>query len=150
MPDPADTTYESDATLGSGTAIAYSADGNTYTSVLQVVSIKAPKLAIPKVDKTHLLSPNKAREKRPGLLDLSECEMKLIFKSAAYAILHGFAIARTTLFWKMTYPDGEATGSTRVWRGFITGIEDETEIEDNIMATVTVEGTDIPVFTPAT
>lgn len=150
MPYPAGDTQESDAILGSGTDFAYSLDGATYHSVEQVEDLKFPEMEIPKVDKTSLLSPNAAREKRAGLSNLGECEAKCIFKSSMMETLYGIAQSRATIWWRIILPDGASTGTTVIWRGFITNIGGEIPLEDNVMATVKVEGTDILVYTAAT
>jgi hypothetical protein len=143
---PIGTTAANTSVLGYGTTFQYSLDGgNTYTSIAQCMELQPPDITINDVDITGLLSPNQAKQFRPGLLDGGEVAFKLIFLASVLSALYNQLF--NTLYWKEIYPDGTTQGSTWVFQGYIKKFGGEIPVDNNIMCNVTIKVTGKPVFT---
>lgn len=132
------------AVEGYGSFIQYSTDGgSTYSTALtEVTDIKGPGEKGKSINATHLLSPNGYEEFIPGLVDGGEVKLDLTFVKATYNAVR--ALVRTTPLWKITF----SQGSTIVFSGFLTEIDNQIPKEDRIKADVTLKVTGKPTFTP--
>lgn len=150
---PIGSTVANSGTLGYGTDLSYSTNsGSTYSSVAQILEINGLAVKVTKVDQTGLLSPNKTRQKRPGLADVDDLTLKIIYKASMMAslvnLLTGAADGGAqTVLWRVTLPDGTSTGSTAIFTGFISDLSLAVPLDDNITQDMSITVTGAYTFT---
>lgn len=145
---PVGSTASVESTLGYGTKFSYSEDGgSTYTEIANVQKIKPPDEEVNDVKKTGLNSPDRTHEYKPGLIEPGLVEITLYFKASVTDTLYGLRL-REDLTFRITYPDGNSTGSKLDFDGYMKGIKnDEIEAEGDVMQTFTFKVTGLADFT---
>jgi hypothetical protein len=125
---------------GKGTQLAYSTDGTTYTAVAKLKDVKTPKLSVGKAESvtygTIIQTPV------AGNITLGECDFEIEYEKSAYAAI--VALVRTTLQWKITYPDL----STELFSGFLSEIEGDNPDSGVPTRKGKIAITDLPTFDP--
>lgn len=82
MSDVTDTTYAAEGIFGHGAQLLMGDDGTpeAFEAVAEVTSIKPGGFMVAVLEKTHLRSPNKHREKKAGLRDTDPTVIELNWK----------------------------------------------------------------------
>jgi hypothetical protein len=127
-----------DFTLGFGSQIYVSTDGDTYTLIAQSKDLNSPSSEVGTVNITNNSSPNFSEEVAAGLYKPGTIDFEWIYTPTQQATLYGYwnSAPSQTLFFKEIFTD--ASGWT--FSGFLTKIENETKTENEaIMGKVSVQ-----------
>src|SRR5580765_7490368 len=73
-----------------GSKVEVSDDGLSYTAIAEVADIDPPKEKVKEAKATHLLSPNAAAEKKPGISETGNSKIMLNFTKAQFATCKGW------------------------------------------------------------
>ena len=98
---------------GLGCEVSYcTTEGGTYTEVGQLKSIDGTNSEVGMFDSTGLASA--AGEQIPTLFRAGEFGFKVIFDpaNATHIALHAAHVAKTLLYWKLTFPNPVGPGAT--------------------------------------
>lgn len=137
-----------------GTTIAYATTvGGSYTSIPNVEGVTPSNPEYERVDVWGLGSTVKLS--RPGLIPEPG---QLVFRmrwdpsGTVSLALRAARLANTIYFYKITYEgDGLTNSAFETVPGWIVSIEtDELTEENNLMATITIQCTELPTFTAGT
>lgn len=122
-----DVTVEIESSAGSG----------TFTEIDEITNVTPPNASVNQVEVTHMKSPGRAREFKPGLTDYGSvtCEMNWIPSSASDTFLLAWRADGTTRSMRLTYPDGETDTFPASFEGYETGAQ----IGEKLSATLTVK-----------
>jgi hypothetical protein len=126
------------------------AGGTAWATLAQLGDLSGPNISRTSIDvTTRDTTPSYWREFIRGYKDGGEVSLQLMFDPAlathgtATGILGDFNQDGTVIpNWKMTFPDN----STCVFKGFVTGSDITSSIDDPLSANVTVKVTGKPVF----
>jgi len=126
---------------GEGTMLSYSADGNTYTTIAQRVTINGPKMEVGEVETSNLDSTHKTF--RPSAVpDSGTLDMELFFDpdDAQHEAILDLMSTPAVKYWKLTLTD--TTPTTAVFQGFpvsfeLNGMENEGNIGANVSLKIT-------------
>lgn len=114
--------------------------GGTFATIGEVVSISPPALTREAVEKTHLTSVNRIRERIAGMRDLGEASVVINWEAGDSEVANLLAdyASDTVGYYKITFPDATAWG----FEALITGIEvSEVTPEGKQEASVTFQPT---------
>ncbi len=117
-----------------GASLSYSAtEGGSYTPVAELTEITPPPLTKTRVDKTNHDSPDRTKEKRPGMRDPGEIDCKALLDADQLETLYTLeADDRTERWWKVALPvaDGQTLPNRWVGKGFLADIAPMTPLDD--------------------
>jgi hypothetical protein len=136
--------------IGFGTTLGYSVAGTTYTTIAKVTELDRPKQTVSDAKNSHLTSTGATHTYLPGMIEPGEVACKIIYDKTLENTLLGFFQARTTLFWKITMPDGTTTGSTYVFNGFIKEFGGSVPMEETVQTEIKIKVTGVTTFTAGT
>lgn len=110
-----DVTVEVETAEGSG----------TYTELAEITNVTPPNATVNDVEVTHMKSPGRAREFKPGLTDYgtATCEMNWIPSSVTDTFILAWRASGQTRSVKFTYPDGEIDTFPAYPQGYETGAQ---------------------------
>lgn len=133
-----------------GTALAYSSDDSSYTTMSDVVSLKPPDTAVGESETTVINSASAAKEFVPSWVESGELSLTIRFHKTQFAALYG--LIRAVRYWRITFPliAGESTGSILKGQGFIKSIgitEGSAESDDVYDVEITIRYTGALTFT---
>ncbi|MBL3571796.1 hypothetical protein BV509_12295 [Rhodovulum sulfidophilum] len=99
---------EADIAWGYGVEVAEDAAATTFLDLAEVKSVALPDQQRDEHDATHMKSPNRTKESRPGLLDPGECTvgMNWIEGSATDRLLIGLKASGAVRQIRVTFPGG--------------------------------------------
>lgn len=124
---------------GEGTILAYSADGTTYTTIAQRVTISGPKMEVAEVETSDLDSTVKTF--RPsGVPDSGSLDLEVYFDpdDTQHTAIRALMATPAVKNFKLTLTDG--TPATATFAGFPTSFElNGMEIEGNLGANVSIK-----------
>jgi hypothetical protein len=128
--------------------------GSTYaTEVGQVEEANLPDIAQTDVKMSHLQSPNRYHEYRPGMVEPGEFKFKILFEKNQYSALLGYLntglpAANTPYAWKWIFSDGasEAGCSYMTFTGHVKSMGAAIPMDDKVSCDVTIKVTGKPVF----
>lgn len=131
---------------GMGFAHRTSADGVTpkvWTDLGEAFSITPPAPTRGSVEFTHLKSPNKTREYKPGMIEPGDVNVALNYTKALKTKVDTLFAAGGLQEFQITYPDA----STETFFAFLTGKPIEGgEVEGKLAMTVPMKVSGLPVF----
>ncbi len=134
--------------IGYGTTLELGTDGVTYSFVTELLEVERPGKKRKVVDRTHLLSPSRAREKLAGLIDSGQVKVKHSYQPVLETTLNSYFDAGTLLYWRITIPDGTVTNSTVVFRAFVAeGPSGPFPMDDLVASESTLEVSGKPTWT---
>ena len=114
-----------------------------WTEIGEAVSIVPPNPTRESTEFTHLKSPNKTREHKPGMIEPGESTVVLNYTKAARAKADTLFVAEGIQEFQVGYPDG----STETFSGFLTGKATEGgEVSGKLTLNLPVKVTGLPVF----
>jgi hypothetical protein len=134
-----------DATLGYGSQLYYSADGEIWKKLLQTIDLTGPEPEVGDVKITNNDSPANTHEYKPGMIEPGEQELDSIFTAAQMAILDGMLGDGNIYEFCEVYTDSGPSG----WHyaGYVKKIGVTTKTEDEANhAGVTIKLTSRPEF----
>ncbi len=122
-----DVTLEAETSSGSG----------VFTELAEITNVTPPNAQVNDVEVTHMKSPGRAREFRPGLTDYGTAtfEMNWIPSSATDNFILAWRADGSTRAVKVTYPDGEVDTFPAYPQGYETGAQ----IGEKLSATLTLK-----------
>lgn len=123
-----------------------SAEGVTpkvWTEIGEAFSITPPNPSRESTEFTHLKSPNKTREHKPGMIEPGEASLSLNYTPAARAKVDALFVAPGIQEFQIGYPDG----ATETFFGFLTGKPTEGgEVSGKLTLVVPIKVTGLPVY----
>ena len=141
------------STIGYGDTLEWSTDGgSTYDNeVAELKNCDVPTHSVEKIERTHMGSPNRTKEYTPGLRDTGDVSFTFNFNSADYEALYTLETNGTVVDWKHTLStnDGETTGATYEYKGFVELSGGTREVEGVTEVTATIKRTGAAIFTAA-
>lgn len=122
-----DVTVEVETATGSG----------VYQELAEITNVTPPNAQVNQVEVTHMKSPGRAREYKPGLTDYGSvtCEMNWIPSSVTDLFLLDWRADGTTRSMRLTYPDGETDTFPASFEGYEVGAQ----IGEKLSATLTAK-----------
>lgn len=142
---------ESVSTIGYGDTLEWSTDGGTTfdNEVTELRTCDLPTHSVEKIERTHMGSPNRTKEYTPGLRDSGDLNFTFNWNSADYEALYTLEVAGTVVTWKHTLStnDGETTGATYEYDGFVELQGASREVEGVTEVTATIKRTGSATFT---
>jgi len=132
--------------IGFGTTLSKKTTGTTYVALAEVTELTAPELSRDSVEFTHMLSPDRYREFKPGLIDAGEVGItyNLIPGLADDAVIATHLGTKLVEGWRITFPNG----ATLDFNGFATAHGRATPMEDKMTGSATFKISGKPVLTP--
>lgn len=129
----AETADETD--IGFGTLFKKKTGPGTYTILAEVVEFEPPETTVDAVEFTHMQSPDRWREYKPGLKDAGETTLtyNLIPGAADDAEIADSIGNNGVEEWQVEYPDG----ATLDVKGFFTSHQHATPMEDRMTGAAT-------------
>lgn len=127
-------TSEADIAIDIDVAIETAIGSGEYTALLEVTDIELPDAEAEEHDVTHMKSPNRTREFKPGLVDPGEISIKINWKAgnATDVELNSLKTSREVRGIKITFPDA----SVWTFSAFVKGYKREVPLGDTKTATV--------------
>lgn len=114
-----------------------------WTEIGEAVSITPPNPTRESVEFTHLKSPNKTREHKPGMIEPGEMTVVLNYTPEARAKADALFSAAGVQEFQIGYPDG----STETISGFLTGKTTEGgEVSGKLTLNLPIKVTGLPVY----
>lgn len=136
-----------DTDIGYGTLFKKKVADNTYKTLAEVVEFNPPEYTRDAVNFTHMQSPDRWREYKPGMREPGETSLtyNLIPGEADDdEIAESFASDETET-WRVVYPNG----ATLDVRGFFTSHSHAVPMEDKMTGAATFKLSGKPVLTAA-
>lgn len=120
---------------------------STYTTLAEVVEFEPPEMTRDSVEFTHMSSPDRWREYKPGLRDAGETTLtyNLIPGEADDDMVADSFATDDVEDWLIEYPNG----ATLAIKGFFTSHSHATPIDDRMTGAATFKISGRPVLTPA-
>lgn len=136
-----------DTDIGYGTLFKKKTGPAAYTTLAEVVEFEPPETTIDSVEMTHMTSPERWREYKPGLKDAGETTLtyNLIPGVADDDVVTDAIEAGGLSEWQIEYPNG----ATLDVKGFFTSHSRATPLEDRMTGAATFKISGKPVLTPA-
>lgn len=106
-----------------------------YQELEEISSVTPPNASVNDVEVTHMKSPGRAREFKPGLTDYGtwSAEMNWIIGSATDTFIRDWRASGETRSTRLTYPDGD----TQTFPSYPQSYETGAQIGDKMSATLT-------------
>lgn len=136
--------------IGYGDVLEWTTDsGASYTAVAELKTCDLPTHSVEKIERTHMGSPNRTKEYTPGLRDSGDLSFTFNFNSTDYAALYALEVAGTVVEWRHTLAtnDGETTGATYEYEGFVELQGASREVEGVTEVSATIKRTSSATFT---
>lgn len=139
---------QSEAITADGMSFSHrtSAEGVTpkvFTEIGEAVSISPPNPSRGAVETTHLKSPNKTREYKPGMVEPGEATLVLNYTPAARAKIDALFAAGGLEEFQIGYPDG----ATETFFAFLTGKATEGgEVDSKLTLNCPMKMSGLPVY----
>ncbi|RSU91499.1 phage tail tube protein [Sphingomonas koreensis] len=136
-----------DTDIGYGTLFQKKTAPDTYTTLAEVVEFEPPEFARDSVEFTHMTSPDRWREFKPGLKDPGEASLtyNLIPGEADDDVITDHIESDGVDEWRVVYPNG----ATLDFKGFATSHKHATPIDDKMTGAATFKLSGKPTLTPA-
>ncbi|MGE4321926.1 MAG: phage tail tube protein [Sphingobium sp.] len=136
-----------DTDIGFGTLFRKKTGASTYQTLAEVVEFEPPETTIDSVEFTHMSSPDRWREYKPGLKDAGETTLtyNLIPGEADDDMVTDAIEAGGLSEWRIEYPNG----ATLDIKGFFTSHSRATPLEDRMTGAATFKISGKPALTPA-
>lgn len=136
-----------DTDIGYGTTFAKKTGANAYTVLAEVVEFNPPETTRDAVEFTHMTSPERWREFKPGLKDAGETTLvyNLIPGEADDDVIADHLATNGVDEWRVTYPNGAKLDV----KGFATSHQHATPLDDKMTGSATFKISGKPVLTPA-
>ena len=133
--------------IGYGTLFKKKTAPDTYTTLAEVVEFEPPETPIDSVEFTHMTSPDRWREFKPGLKDAGETTLtyNLIPGVADDDVVTDAIETGGLSEWQIEYPNG----ATLDIKGFFTSHSRATPLDDKMTGAATFKISGKPVLTPA-
>lgn len=137
------------------TYISYCTTVNgSFTEVGKVKGITPPTEEGSKTEVTHLRSPNFTKEYIASWKDTGEAGFRLYYQRSTFDTLRDFCVARTGLFWEITFPleTGDTTESVMSFYGvpYSCVIQPIEAGDEAVMVEVKIAVSGGVTFTPGT
>lgn len=131
---------ESQAMIGYGGKVYVENTGTSpfeFEELDEIVNMTPPQDEADDVDVTHMQSPNRTREFKPGLIDPGDAgfECNWIPGSATDATLLALKRDGTVVTWRFQWPNGTYWD----FEGYVKGYQLTAENEDKLTATVSIK-----------
>jgi hypothetical protein len=122
-----DVTLEVETFAGSG----------VFTELAEITNVTPPNASVDDVDVTHMKSPGRAKEFRPGLTDNGEAEFEMnwIPSSVTDTFIRAWRTSGETRSTRLTYPEGETDTFPSYPKGYQLGAQ----IGDKMSGTLSVK-----------
>lgn len=136
-----------DTDIGFGTTFAKKTGPGAYLVLAEVVEFNPPETTRDAVEFTHMTSPERWREFKPGLKDAGETTLtyNLIPGEADDDVIADHFAADTVDEWRVTYPNG----ATLDFKGFATSHQHATPLDDKMTGAATFKISGKPTLTVA-
>jgi predicted secreted protein len=136
-----------DTDIGFGTLFKKRTAPNTYTTLAEVVEFNPPETKRDSVEFTHMTSPDRWREFKPGLKDAGEITLtyNLIPGAADDDVIADAFDTDGNENWQVEYPNGATLDVT----GFFTAHKRATPMETKMTGSATFKISGKPALTPA-
>ena len=133
--------------IGYGTLFKKKTAADTYTTLAEVVEFEPPETTIDSVEFTHMTSPDRWREFKPGLKDAGETTLtyNLIPGVADDDVVTDAIETGGLSEWQIEYPNG----ATLDIKGFFPSHSRATPLDDKMTGAATFRISGKPVLTPA-
>ncbi|WCP71553.1 phage tail tube protein [Sphingomonas hankookensis] len=120
---------------------------NVFTAFAEITDMTPPGISRDSVDFTHFGSPDFFREFKPGIGDGGEVSItyNLVPGLLDDAAIGAHFDSRAVETWRFVFPNG----AKLEFRGFATGHERATPMDDKMTGSATFKVTGKPVMTPA-
>ncbi len=121
--------------------------GNVYTALAEVTELTPPELSRDSVDFTHMGSPDRHREFKPGLSDAGEVSLtyNLVPGLADDAAIATHLATNDVEQWRIVFPNGAQLNMS----AFATRHARATPMDDKMTGSATFKVSGKPVLTPA-
>lgn len=133
--------------IGYGTIleVADPATPNAFTAIANIKKLKPMGFKVDSIDTTHMLSPNKFREKISGLLDLANPTMEILWFPGDATDIFLQGILGLPKIFRITFTNGV------IWKsaGFLSDYQPDTPLDGANMAQITIETSGIITVTAA-
>lgn len=108
-----------------------------FVALAEITNVTPPNAQVDDVEVTHMTSPGRAKEFKPGLTDYGEAEFEMnwIPSSVTDTFIRAWRADGTTRSTRVTYPEGETDTFPAYPRGYQTGAQ----IGDKLSATLTLK-----------
>lgn len=136
-----------DTDIGFGTTFAKKTGPAAYLTLAEVVEFNPPETSRDSVEFTHMLSPERWREFKPGLKDAGEATLtyNLIPGEADDDVIADHFASNLVETFRVTYPNG----ATLEIKGFATKHQHAVPMDDKMTGSATFKISGKPVLTPA-
>jgi hypothetical protein len=136
-----------DTDIGHLTLFKKKTGASTYVTLAEVTEITFPEFARDSVEFTHMSSPDRYREFKPGLIDPGEVGIvyNLIPGEADDDVVADHIATGTVDEWEIEFPNG----AKFAFKAFATAHSRATPIDDRMTGSATFKVSGKPTLTPA-